>query len=447
MPHSTDSETVTAVWRSRAPAAAPSRRHARTWLAGAAVGALVTCGCVGTSPSGQELAGEAPRRTPDPALIGGAVTAETGFATALYKTVAGAPGNFVYSPWAVADTLAMARAGALGPTRAQFDTVLGASASPDLDGAFNALGQALAARSGERRSDTRKGTVNLITATSLWAQRGLHIDDPFLDVLSANYGTGIRVTDFHGDAEGAREAINNWASDATGGLSRELVPRGGVTPYTRFTATTAAYLQAPWLLRFDSTRTDQFSRTAEPPVDARFMELTAATGLRYGAGPGWQVVELPYLGDELELDVILPDLGLFESFEQSLGPEVIGAITASLQPRSLDVSLPQFQFTTSADLEDALSRMGLPLAFSRDADFSAVTTDDVLSLSGAAYQGYFDVDQDGTNPPANTATVQPSTAASHAGVTTVQINRPFVFVVRDRPTGALLWIGRVVNPV
>ena len=177
------------------------------------------------------------------------------------------------------------------------------------------------------------------------------------------------------------------------------------------------------------------------------MQVTAPTGLSAATGQGWTAVELPYLGDQLALDVIMPDQGLFDAFEQALTPDVITQISAALQPQALDVRLPQFQFTTTANLQGTLSTMGLTNPFTRDADFSGVTTDEVLSLSSVAYQGYFAVSEDGTNPVADTVTAQPVSPSSTGRNTSVLFNRPFVFAVRDKATGTVLWIGRFVDPL
>ena len=409
---------------------------------------LVAAGCISASPTGQELMGTAPRLPPDPEFLATTVAADNAFSVDLFHAAAANRGNFVYSSYVLMTNLAMARAGAAAETHNQFDQVLHAALTPDLDEGLNTVALGLADRSGEQRSDSRKGRVDLTLATALWGQRGTHIKEDLLNRLSASYGTGFRLTDFHSDPEGAREAINRWSSDATHGLSQELVPRGGVTAYTRFLATTAAYIQAPWLVPFDpaKTHTEPFIRSGEPPVDVRMMELTSSSGLRSAEGQGWQALELPYLGDELALDVIMPDMGLFESFEQALTPDKVKEIIGLLQPDAVDVRFPQFQFTTSTNLQDTLSGMGLALPFTRDADFSGVTTDEVLSLSDVVYQGFYGVDEEGTDAP-KTATAQSADPQPVPKISPIVINQPFVFAVRDRTTGLILWIGRVVNPV
>ncbi len=414
----------------------------------AAAVVLLVSACISSSTGGQELKGKGDRSAPNREFLAGGVASTNAFGIDLYRVASTNPGNFAYSPFAVINALGMARAGSAGTTRAQFDTVLHTNLGPDLDGGLNTLGAGLAERPGDKRSDTRLGRVGLEFATSLWGQRGNHVKDDLLDLLARDYGTGFRVTDFRSDPESGRQAVNHWAAEATHNRVEELVPRGEITQYTRFLATAAMDMQAPWQQPFDPklTRTAPFQRNDDQPVTARMMQLTAATGLRYASRAAWQAVEIPYLGDELALDVIVPADGQFAAFEQGFSPEQLTAITDSLTAQPIDLHLPQFQFTTAASLHDPLTAQGLGSAFSTDADFPGVTTDEMLSLSDVIYQGFFGVNEEGTDAPTTTATVQPATDPSVAGLRTVQIDRPFLFVVRDRTTGAAILIGRVVNP-
>jgi serpin B len=421
-------------------------RRALTPVAAVLVTALLASSCIGSNPTGQELKGKADRAAPDDHLIDGAVAADVAFSADLYRAVARNPGNFAYSPYALLRVLAMARAGSAGSTRAQLDTLLHATVSRDLDGGMNALDALVRSRVGDKGSDTRRGRINLDTATALWGQRGTHVKDDLLDLLAADYGTGFRVTDFRSDPENARQAINRWAAEATNDRFKELLPRGDVTQFTRFLAAAASYLQAPWQHPFtfnQNSPTQPFQRLEGTVSDVRMMQVTSQKELRYAEGDGWQAIEVPYLGDELELDILMPAAGQFEAFEQTLSGDRLRGITASMTAQPLDLRMPQFQFTTSTNLHDALSTAGMANAFAKDADFSGVTTDEVLSLSEVIYQGFFGVNEEGSDAP-KTVTVQ--TQESLSGLRQVVVDRPFLFVVRDRQTGLVLIIGRVVSP-
>jgi serpin B len=429
----------------RAARRARRRRH----LVPVALAVVVLAGaCVGSSPSGQEVRGKAARRDPNKEFVGGTVAANNAFATDLYRAVAPNRGNFAYSPYAVLTALGMARAGTGNPsdTRSQFDSFLHANLSPDLDTGLSTLQQGLRARSGETRSTIRKGKVSLEFATSLWGQRGTHFKEDYLDLLSSAYDTGFHVVDFRTDAESARQAINKWGNEATKGRFDELAPRGDVTQYTRFVIAAESYLQAPWLLPFDPANTKRgvFQRVDDQPVDARMMQLTAPTGLRYADKPDWTAIEIPYLGEQLSLVVAMPTAGQFEAFEQGLNDDRVREIMTSLQPQPIDLRLPQFQFTTAANLDEAMKPV-LPASFDQNADFSAITSDETLSMSEVLYKGFYGVDEEGTES-TDATTARPTTGTQIAGVKTVTVDRPFVFFVRDRESGLVLLIGRVVNP-
>jgi serpin B len=406
-------------------------------------------GCFGASSTAQTLSGDAPRAAPEREFANGAVAATNQFGIDLYRSTATTPGNVVHAPYAVMSTMAMARAGSAETTRAQLDQALHADRTPNLDGGLNAVDAAVGARTGERQSLTRKGRVELERATALWGQRGLHVKDDYLNLLAAYYGESFHVVDLHADSDGSREAINSWAEDGTHGLVTELVPRGGTSPYTRFLAAAATGLRAPWLVPFETgkTRPDQFRREGEPPVDAPMMEVTSDV-LRSFATDAWQAVEMPYLGDELALDLILP-AGPLAELEAALSPELLQAAFEGLDrsPRAaLDLRVPRLAFTSSLDLRDALGRLGVTAAFDRNADFSRVTNDEVIALSKVPYEGVFSLEEEGTNPRADTASVHNETPPLITARRVVA-DKPFLFVVRDRPTGLVLFLGRVVNPV
>jgi serpin B len=418
----------------------------RPWLV---LGVLATVSaCFGVSTTAQTLEGNVPRAAPEREFANGAVAATNQFAIDLYRASA-VPGNTVQAPYAAMTALAMARAGSAGTTRVEFDQALHADRTPNLDGGLNAVDAAVESRTGERQSRTRKGRVELEAATALWGQKGLHVKSDYLDVLAAYYGEGFHVVDFHTDADGSRQAINSWADETTHGLVGELVPRGGTSPYTRFMGGVATGLRAPWLAPFDASRTrpERFLREGEPPVDVPMMEVRSDQ-LRSYSTEAWQAVELPYLGDELALDLIVPT-GSFADLDAQLSPELLrtafdGLDTAPRTP--VDLRVPRVGFTTSLDLRDPLSRLGVTAAFDRNADFSRITNDEVISLSKVPYEGVFSIEEEGTNPRPDTASVRDESPPPLTDRRIV-VDRPFLFALRDRPTGLVLFLGRVMNPV
>ena len=166
----------------------------------------------------------------------------------------------------------------------------------------------------------------------------------------------------------------------------------------------------------------------------------------YGRDAGWQAVELPYLGRQLGMVVILPDAGTLDAFESRLDGTVLQRVVQSLAPTALDLHLPRFGFTTQGELDDPISEIGAPDPFiSGEADFSGITSDEALWIAGFSHQAFLSADEEGTESSAVTivpAQIPPITAK----LTAVSVDRPFLVMVIDRTTGEPLFLGRVVDP-
>ena len=428
-------------------ATAPSARPTTRRLAAAIAALLVVASaCIGTTPTGQAMRGEAPRHAPNDEFLPSTVDAANAFAIDLYRASGQGQGNFVSAPYAVLLALGMSRAGSAGTTLEQFDRVLHAKETANLDEGLNTVDQLLASRSGEKSSTTRKGRITLSADASVWGQRGTRFKSEYLDTLAADYDAPMWVVDFQSDPETARESINQWGADATQGRIAEVVPRGDVTAFTRFLPTAVTYLRAPWQVPFDRamTRTGSFVQLDGGTADVRTMQVSSPQGVLVAEGTGWQAVDIPYLGGELSLLVVVPVSSTFAELEQSFDRDQLDAVVSDLTEEPVDLRLPLFQFTTSGDLTDELETMGLTDAFSSSADFSGITSDELLELSGVAYQGYFGIDEEGTD--ADTRANATTTATPSAGAQKVTVDRPFLFAVRDRETGLVLLMGRVVSP-
>ena len=341
----------------------------------------------------------------------------------------------------------MARVGADGSTKAALDQALHAELSDDLDRGFAALDQSLAGRSGQQRNATRQGDVEIMLPSILWAQEETRFTLDFLDPLSRYYGTGVRVVDFRSESNEARDAINRWAETETDGTVDLLVPRGEVTDFTRFVVASAGAVRAPWAVRFDptDTRNAPFELLDGRSVDATTMHLRDAGTVRSASGDDWLAVELPYLGGELAMLMLVPNAGEFDHIASTVDADQVDSITGALVPRPLDLRVPRFQFSSVLNLDADLTTLGLGDAFSTQlADFSRITGDESLAISDVVHGTYVAVDEEGTDGDA--VTVVPSGDALTPGAAVVEINRPFLFFVRDTTSGLILQIGRVLEP-
>ena len=386
-----------------------------------------------------------PRLATSTAAAASAGAALSAFGLDLLARVRTADGNAVVSPASVALALAMARAGARGNTATEMDAVLhGLAADAHADWVAS-LDAALEARSGTFADQAGKPQqVTLRIANTSFAQQGLPLEPAYLDALAARFGAGAGLADFKTAPEAARSAINAWVAGQTKQRIKDLLGPGTVDDTTRLVLVNAVYLKAAWAKPFDATATSDatFTRPDGTTVTAKFMQ--SGGSLDYAAGAGWQAVQLPYVGDQLAMLVIVPDS--LPSFAAGLDTAALASIAGQLAPREVNLSLPRFGTETRADLAAVLATLGMPSAFSASAaDFSGMTTAERLFISAVVHQATITVDEAGTEAAAATAAVMAGAAAPSQTVT-LRVDRPFVFAVRDLATGAVLFLGQIADP-
>ncbi len=415
----------------------------------AATGGSPTDGARSPEPSAQvgiELAAaNLPRLTGTAADAVNAGAAVNAFGLDLYRALLGSDqaANIVISPASVALALAMARPGARGRTAAEMDSVLHDLGS-DVHAAWvGSLGAALDARTGtfnDRTGSPQQVTLRVVNAT--FAQRGLALEQPYLDALATRFAAGLRLVDYQGAAEAARNLINGWVADRTEQRIRELLAQGAVDGQTRLVLVNAIYLKAAWQLPFtkEATAPAPFTRLDGSSVDVPMMHT--ADQYPYASGDGWHAVELPYVGGKLAMLVIVPDD--LAAFSGTLDAQRLTGIVNGLAPAEVDLGLPKFSAETQAELGDILAALGMPTAFTDAADFSGITTQETLDISAVVHQANIDVDEAGTEAAAATAVIM--AAGMAAEPVSLTVDRPFLFALRDVETGTILFLGRIADP-
>ena len=420
------------------------KNHRLALLAAVVLGASSGCGGAGTA--GVDLAAAAvPRASADPAGAIDAAKALAALGLDLYRKLATGSGNVVFSPASIGLALSMARAGAKGTTAAQMDTVMRAMASDDHAAWVNALDTALDSRTGTFKDVAGKDQpVTLRIANAPFAQRDMKLVSTYLDALASRFGAGLRLVDYKKDFEAARKAIDAWVSDQTEQRIPELIAEGDLDDMTRLVLVNAIYLKAAWQMPFSADLTKPASFTKVDGSTIQVPTMAATEEFRYAEGAGWKAVELPYVGGSLAMTVIVPDD--LAAFEASLDTAALGAITGVLSTRRVDLTMPKFGIETRADLGATLTALGMTDAFDPNrADFSGMTTDERLYISKVIHQANIDVDEKGTTAAAATA-VEIRAMALPADPVTLHVDRPFLFLVRDVPTGAILFMGRTTEP-
>ena len=373
------------------------------------------------------------------------VDGNSAFALDLYQALRAEKGNLFYSPYSISLALAMTYAGARNETEQQMANTLHFILPQErLHPAFNSLDQQLASRGeGAKGKDEKGFRLNIVNA--IWGQEDYEFLSEFLDVLAENYGAGLRLLDFIKAPEESRVTINDWVSDQTEGKIEDLIPQGVIDEMTRLVLTNAIYFNAAWLNPFneDLTQDGTFYLLDGSEVTVPMMQQTESFG--YAEGEGYQAVELPYDGSQLSMVILLPESAQFDSFEQSLDADYVDAILTDLEDRQVALTMPKFEFESEFSLADTLSEMGMPVAFSAAADFSGMTGNRELTITDILHKAFVSVDEAGTEAAAATAVVVGLTSVPEQPVQ-VTVDRPFIFLIRDIETDAIVFVGRVMNP-
>jgi serpin B len=396
--------------------------------------ALLVAACTQLPWAGPSVAAAAPEE----AEVATVVQGNTEFALDLYARLRKADGNLFLSPYSISTALAMTYAGARGETAAQMADVLYFSLNQEeLHPAFTALETSI-----ETVGESTGCTLNV--ANALWGQAGYGFLPEFLALTQEHYGAGFHEVDFARATEQARQTINAWVADHTGRKIKELLRQGDVSPATVLALTNAIYFKGDWASRFDS------GATADAPFRISEAEETLVPMMRqtrkFGLyeGDGLDVLELPYVGDRLSMVILLPkEVDGLAAVEEALNWENLEKWLGQLREQPVRVSLPRFKLDTRFELSKTLEAMGMVDAFSSaKADFSGMTGRRDLFISLVVHQAEVDVNEEGAEAAAATAVLMrkgPLPAAFTA-------DHPFCFLIRDKETGSILFLGRVMKP-
>ncbi len=367
------------------------------------------------------------------------------FAFDLYHLLRQENNNVFFSPYSISLALAVTYAGAHGETEKQMsDTLHFDLPQGRLHPTYNGLDIELSKRGeGAKGKDEEGFRLHIVNA--IWGQEGYEFLSEFLDVLAENYGAGLRVLDFVNASEESRITINDWVSEQTEGRIEDLIPQGAIDALTRLVLTNAIYFNAAWQFPFNEEATSDgpFYLLDGGEVIVPMMRQTESFG--YAEEDDYQVVGLPYDGGELSMVILLPQADKFEAFESSMDFHRVTEIISNLTSQQVNLTMPKFEFESSFGLKKALTGMGMPIAFSPDADFSGMTGSRDLFIDDVLHKAFVSVDEAGTEAAAATAVIMTLTAVPSPPVE-VTVDRPFVFLIHDIETGTILFVGRIVNP-
>jgi serpin B len=357
--------------------------------------------------------------------------------------------NFVFSPLSLSLALSMTLSGADSTTEQGMLEALHLSIPEEkIYPSFNALLLAIEQSQEMTKKGSEGSQFQINFANSIWGQAGYSFDTEFLDTLAKYYGAGVYNVDFRRNPEAAINAINAWVEDETQEKIQDLIPSGAINELTRLVLANAIYFNGSWLYPFDAKNTSQqpFKLLDGPEVTVELMKLSGKS-LAYDKGENFQAVSLPYLSTDFNMMIVLPDAGKFQEFENQFSPEALKTIINEMQFVKVDLSMPKFDFESTLNANNALKALGMEEAFDVEkADFSGITQEDELMITDVLHKTTITVDEAGTEAAAASAVIVGVRSYNPEDPIVLVIDRPFQFFIMHKPTNAILFMGKVMQP-
>jgi serpin B len=361
------------------------------------------------------------------------------FAFSLFQTFKDEPStkNVFISPLSIQNALAMVYNGAETSTKIAFEESLrmnGFSRS-EINEFYKKVNNNLLA------SDSK---INLSIANSIWYNQDYTVVDSFIAVNQNYYNADVRKANFKDAATISN--INGWVNDKTKGKISSIIdeiPEDAVMYLIN-----ALYFNGTWKYAFDKSKTSDYSFLLpnSTTVNCKMMQQKGA--FNYMANEKVKMVELPYGNGNYNMYVLVPQDGiLVGELAANLTDANWKTWTSALQSVNVTVKLPRFKFSWGREINPEMKQMGLGIAFSDNADFSGIVRNVHLAISKVIHKTYIDVYEEGTEAAAVTAV--------EVGVTSVGPNeqglmfvadKPFVFVIQEKTTGCVLFMGQINNP-
>jgi len=427
-------------------------------LASICILALVLAGCTSTGGPGPFTGATVPPTatvtiTSPPAVPAvpgkSVVDANNLFALDLYAHLAGDPmyhgDNIFFSPYSISTALAITYEGARGQTADEIRSV------------FHFPGNGTVLRSGYRDLiaciNGRAEACTLRTANALWAEKTYPFLPDYINTAETWYGARTTNLDFVNAPDESRIVINRWVEAQTEDRIRDLIPPDAIDSSTALVITNAIYFKGTWEKQFDPalTRDADFLTSNGATVRVPMMQRTDdAAVFGYAETDSFQVLEMPYEsgnGTGLSMLVILPRENDTASVTQPFDIETLQEIRQSLALRTVRVYIPKFTMERKYLLPRTLSEMGMPHAFTPGADFSGMDGSRDLFITDVIHQAFVEVNEEGTEAAAATAVIM-GKGLSHIEeeIPVFRADHPFIFIIQDRETEAILFMGRVSDP-
>ncbi len=352
-------------------------------------------------------------------------------------------GNIFFSPFSISSALVMTYEGAREQTAKEMQSVLHFPADDNLRRTeylkiFNELNK-----------KDKKYELNI--ANALWAQEDYQFLSDYIDTVEKYYGGKTNNLDFVKDPEGSRVTINDWVEKQTKDKIKDLIPQGVINDMTRLVLTNAIYFKGEWVKQFDKENTtdEDFRINENDSVKVPMMQRTDEEAeFNYAENKDLQILEMPYSGEDLSMLILLPKNDDLAKVENSLSTENLAQWKKDLKKQRVEVFVPKFKFETKYLMTEDLKAMGMPTAFGLGADFSGMDGKKDLFISAVIHQAFVEVNEEGTEAAAATGVVMMLGAlpGEETKIPVFRADHPFIFLIQEKNSGNILFVGRVVNP-
>lgn len=362
--------------------------------------------------------------------------ANSAFGFTLFRTVAATTpdANVFLSPLSVSMALGMTANGAAGDTWLAMRQALAQQglSQTEINQSYRSLLDLL------RSTDPR---VRLDIANSIWSREGFTLEQAFVDSNRYYFDAEVRPLDF--SRADAADIINAWVSQKTQGKIPSIVT-SPIPDLVMMYLINAVYFKGTWARQFDTklTRDDTFQAAGGKATPVKMMNRSGS--MRYHQGELVEIADLPYGWDRYSMAVLLPKAGVtLAQLREALVPEQWDSWLAALRDVDIDIQLPRFTLEYETGLNEMLKSMGMEIAFDSDrADFSGINRDMELFISQVKHKTFVKVNEEGTEAAAATSVEMGTTSVPPV----MRIDRPFIFVIHERNSGAILFIGQITDP-
>jgi serpin B len=360
------------------------------------------------------------------------------FSFKLFELVNDEQKNCFFSPYSVFGALSMTAAGAKKATQLEMQNALEIEKEINAPEQFKNLSDGF-------KSDRN---IKLLTANSIWLHKSLKIKKSFAKLTSNYYDAKCENVDFEDAAkrEKARKEINGWVEKQTNKMIKNFIKPGVLTDATGMVLLNAVYFKALWQTAFTKEQTvpDKFLAASGKKITCEMMNSSINT--KYYEDDKFQAVEIPYKNKEASMLIILPKKDT-ESKINEIDYEYYSDIAKSFAAKKVKVSIPKFKMEVQYELRDAMKRMGMKSAFSKDADFSGITGGKGLTISKILHQSVIDVNESGTEASSATAVIAMRSTMITKDIPIVfKADRPFLFIVKQASSNVILFMGYLAEP-